>query len=42
MVRIAVSGEPLDQCEAGDANHDGTIQIPDLIEAVNHGLNGCG
>jgi hypothetical protein len=28
-------------CEAGDANHDGSITIDEILTAVNNALNGC-
>lgn len=41
MVNIAGGLRPVNQCPAGDSNHDGTIVIAELIVAVNNALNGC-
>jgi len=29
-------------CSAGDANHDNSITIDEILTAVNNALNGCG
>jgi hypothetical protein len=33
---------PTASCMAGDANHDGSITINEILAAVNKALNGCG
>jgi hypothetical protein len=40
MVNIAPGNVPLFGCMAGDANSDGTIEINEIIAAVNNALNG--
>jgi hypothetical protein len=41
MVNIVVGTAPLSECEAGDANGDGEIDISELVQAVVYVLNGC-
>jgi hypothetical protein len=42
MVDIALGNAAISACKAGDANHDGTITIDEILTAVNNALNGCG
>jgi hypothetical protein len=41
MVNISLGDEPITECEAGDANHDGEITIDDILIAINNALEGC-
>ena len=40
-VNIALGNLPLDECPRFDANGDGQVTIPELIEAVGNALTGC-
>ena len=42
MVNIALGNTSLSACTAGDADDNGTIEINEIIAAVNKALNGCG
>jgi hypothetical protein len=41
MVNIALGTTGVSDCEAGDANHTGTISVDEILTAVNNALNGC-
>jgi hypothetical protein len=41
MVNIALGTAELSSCTPGDGDHNGTIEINEIITAVNHALNGC-
>jgi len=40
-VSIATGEMPLEACLAADANRNETVEISDLVTAVNHALSGC-
>jgi len=42
MVNIALGYADVSTCAAGDANGSGSIEINEIIAAVNKALNGCG
>ena len=42
MVNIALNLQPIENCEAGDPDHKGSITVADIIKAVNNALLGCG
>jgi hypothetical protein len=42
MVDIALGNTAVSECQAGDANGDGTITVDEILKAVNNALNGCG
>ena len=41
MVNVALGNANVATCTAGDANHDGTIAITEIVAAVNNALTGC-
>lgn len=41
MVNIALGRDDLLVCENGDRDHDGTIQVNELVRAVGNALHGC-
>ena len=42
LVGIALGNIPVSACTAGDANFSGTVEINEIIGAVNKALSGCG
>jgi hypothetical protein len=41
MVNIALGTADVSACAAGDADGNGSIEINEIIAAVNNALNGC-
>ncbi len=41
MVNIALGDAPLSVCLQGDANHDGSITVDEILTALDNALNGC-
>lgn len=41
MINIALGDRSLDTCTRGDADANGSIEVDELIQAVNNGLFGC-
>jgi len=42
LVNIALGSATTPDCIAGDGNRDGSVEMDELIGAVNNALNGCG
>jgi hypothetical protein len=42
LVNIALGTTSVAQCSSGDADHDNTITIDEIVTAVNAALDGCG
>jgi hypothetical protein len=40
-VNIALGTAAVSTCSACDSNHDGQVEINEIIAAVNNALNGC-
>jgi hypothetical protein len=40
-VDIALGATPISQCLGLDANGDGVVTVDELLQAVNHVLDGC-
>lgn len=41
QVRIALGDERVEACPAGDEDHNGVVEIDELVSAVQRALNGC-
>lgn len=41
MVNIGLGSQPVSACRAGDADYDGSVEVNEILAAVNATLSGC-